>query len=90
MSEIIKEEIKAEPTEKVVPKKKPDLRKKLAKPEKMLILNSSPHLHTTKSVKSIMWSVIIALIPAIAMSIYYFGLPAVFDDYHVCCSRSNY
>jgi electron transport complex protein RnfD len=77
VSEIIKEEIKAEPTEKVVPKKKPDPRKKLAKPEKMLILNSSPHLHTTKSVKSIMWSVIIALIPAIAMSIYYFGLPAV-------------
>jgi len=56
---------------------KPDPRKKLIQPEKMLIINSSPHLHTSKSVPKIMWSVIVALIPAIAMSIYYFGLPAV-------------
>jgi len=59
---------------KVIPKKKPDPRSKLAKPERMLILNSSPHLHTTKSVNKIMWSVIIALIPAMAMSFYYFGI----------------
>jgi len=77
MSEAIKEEKKPVPEKKAVPKKKPDPRKKLAKPDKMLILNSSPHLHTTKSVKSIMWSVIAALLPATAMSIYYFGLPAV-------------
>lgn len=79
MNDIIKEkEIeKTEPVKKIVPKKKPDPRKKLAKPEHTLILNSSPHLHTTKSVNSIMWSVIIALLPAIAMSVYYFGLPAV-------------
>ncbi len=56
---------------------KPDPRKKLIQPEKMLIINSSPHLHTSKSVPKIMWSVIVALIPAMAMSIYYFGLPAV-------------
>ncbi len=56
---------------------KPDPRKKLIQPEKMLVINSSPHLHTSKSVHKIMWSVIIALIPAMAMSIYYFGLPAV-------------
>ncbi|MBU0528205.1 RnfABCDGE type electron transport complex subunit D [bacterium] len=42
----------------------------------MLVLNSSPHLHTTKSVHKIMWSVIIALIPAMAMSFYYFGVRA--------------
>jgi electron transport complex protein RnfD len=77
MSETIKEEKKLVVEEKIVPKKKPDPRKKLAQPEKMLILNSSPHLHTTKSVKSIMWSVIAALLPAMSMSIYYFGLPAV-------------
>ena len=75
MSEI--EENKPKPEPKPVEKKKPDPRKKLAKPDKMLILNSSPHLHTTKSVKSIMWSVVIALFPAMAMAIYNFGLPAV-------------
>ena len=69
MNDIIKE--------KNIPKPKPDPRKKLAKPERMLILNSSPHLHTTKSVPKIMWSVIFALIPAIAMSFYYFGIRAV-------------
>lgn len=77
MSEIIKEENKPKTEEKPVVKKKSDPRKKLAQPDKMLILNSSPHLHTTKSVKSIMWSVIIALLPAMTMAIYYFGLPAV-------------
>jgi electron transport complex protein RnfD len=61
---------------KVIPKKKPDPRSKLVKPEWMFILNSSPHLHTTKSVDKIMWSVIIALIPAMMMSFYYFGISA--------------
>ena len=77
MNDIIKdkENIKAE--KKVIPKKKPDPRKKLAKPDRMLILNSSPHLHTTKSVNKIMWSVIIALIPTMAMSFYYFGLQSM-------------
>jgi len=70
-------EKKVEPEVKKAPKKKKDPRAKLAKPDRMLILNSSPHLHTTKSVKSIMWSVVIALVPAMAMSIYYFGSAAV-------------
>ena len=77
MNDAIKEQDKPTTEKKVVPKPKPDPRKKLAKPERMLVLNSSPHLHTKKSVPKIMWSVIIALLPAIAMSIYYFGLPAV-------------
>jgi electron transport complex protein RnfD len=77
MNNAIKELEKPPPEKKVIPKKKPDPLAKLAKPEQMLVLNSSPHLHTKKSVPKIMWSVIIALLPAIAMSIYYFGLPAV-------------
>ncbi len=77
MNDIIKEQENIKAEKKVIPKKKPDPRAKLAIPERMLILNSSPHLHTTKSVPKIMWSVIIALIPAIAMSFYYFGIRAV-------------
>lgn len=74
MNDIIKEQENIKTEKKVVPKKKPDPRAKLAKPERMLVLNSSPHLHTTKSVHKIMWSVIVALIPAMAMSYYYFGI----------------
>ena len=77
MNDIIKEQENIKTEKKVIPKKKPDPRAKLAKPERMFILNSSPHLHTTKSVPKIMWSVIIALIPAMVMSFYYFGIRAV-------------
>ncbi len=56
---------------KVKPKKDP--RAKLYKPEHMLIMSSSPHLGTADSVSRIMWTVIIALLPAVAMSVYYFG-----------------
>ncbi len=66
MNDVIKELEKPTTGKKVIPKKKPDPRAKLAKPERMLVLNSSPHLHTTKSVHKIMWSVIIALIPTMA------------------------
>jgi len=76
VNNIIKEQESIKTEEKVIPKKKPDPRTKLAKPERMLILKSSPHLHTTKSVYKIMWSVIMALIPAMAMSFYYFGIRA--------------
>jgi electron transport complex protein RnfD len=76
VNDIIKEQENIKTKNKVIPKKKPDPRAKLAKPERMLILNSSPHLHTNKSVNKIMWSVIIALIPAMAMSFYYFGIRA--------------
>lgn len=76
MNDIIKEKENIKTEKKVIPKKKPDPRAKLAKPERMLILNSSPHLHTTKSVPKIMWSVIIALVPVMAVSFYYFGIRA--------------
>lgn len=39
-----------------------------------LIVSGSPHLHTGDSVKARMWGVVVALIPALAFSIYAFGL----------------
>ena len=57
---------------------KADPRDKLLKIErKPLILSSSPHFSTTDSVAKIMWMVVIALLPAVAMSVYYFGMAAV-------------
>ncbi len=41
------------------------------------ILSSSPHTHAHSSVSRIMLDVIIALLPATAMGIYFFGMPAV-------------
>ena len=42
-----------------------------------LILSSSPHIQTNNSVRKIMLKVIIALCPAMAASIYFFGTDAV-------------
>ena len=42
-----------------------------------LILSSSPHIQTRNSVQKIMFKVIIALAPAMAASIYFFGMAAV-------------
>ncbi len=42
-----------------------------------LTISGSPHIHGDESVKKIMFTVIYALIPAILVSIYYFGLDAV-------------
>ena len=42
-----------------------------------LIVSSSPHIQTTASVSKIMLKVIIALVPAMAAGIYFFGIPAV-------------
>lgn len=46
-------------------------------PENMLIVSSSPHIRTNESVKRIMLDVIIALIPAMIGSIYFFGFNAL-------------
>ncbi len=60
------------------PKKKKDPRDKLYKTKyHPFILTSSPHDFQDASVPKIMWSVIIALMPATAMAIYYFGWPAL-------------
>ena len=42
-----------------------------------LFVSGSPHIHGNESVKKIMWAVVIALIPALFVSVYYFGLPAI-------------
>ena len=42
-----------------------------------LIVSSSPHIHTHNSISKIMFKVIIALVPAIAAGIFFFGMSAV-------------
>lgn len=42
-----------------------------------LTISGSPHIHSGLSVKKIMWSVVFAMIPALLVSIYYFGLGAI-------------
>lgn len=43
----------------------------------LLSISASPHVHGDNSVKKIMWGVVIAMVPALLVSIYYFGLDAV-------------
>ena len=58
-------------------KEKKNPRENFYKPDhRLLILNSSPHDLNSNSVPKIMWSVIVALIPAAGIAVYYFGLPA--------------
>lgn len=42
---------------------------------KLLHVSGSPHIHSGESTKKIMWSVVIALLPALVVSVIYFGLP---------------
>jgi Na+-translocating ferredoxin:NAD+ oxidoreductase subunit D len=42
-----------------------------------LIISGSPHIHGNHTVKTIMWSVVIALLPALAVSVYFFGIQAL-------------
>ena len=44
---------------------------------KLLFVSGSPHVHHHDSVKKIMWSVVIALLPAFLVAVYYFGLPVI-------------
>lgn len=44
---------------------------------RLLQVSGSPHVHSGETVKKIMWAVVIALIPAFLVSIYYFGLPVI-------------
>lgn len=44
---------------------------------KRLIVSASPHIHTGASVKGRMWAVVMALLPAVAFSVYAFGLGAL-------------
>jgi len=42
-----------------------------------LYVSGSPHVHSDESVKKIMWAVVIALLPALFVAVFYFGLPAL-------------
>jgi len=43
----------------------------------LLSISASPHVHGDNSVKKIMWGVVVAMVPAMLVSIYFFGLDAV-------------
>ena len=45
--------------------------------DKLLHISGSPHVHSDESVKKIMWSVVLSLVPAFLVSVYYFGLPVI-------------
>ena len=45
--------------------------------EKMFQVSSSPHLRDHDSIPKIMWTVNIALIPALVMATYFFGYKAI-------------
>lgn len=40
-------------------------------------VSGSPHVHGAETVKKIMWSVVVALLPAFLVSVYYFGMPVI-------------
>ncbi len=44
---------------------------------RLLNVSGSPHVHSDDTVQKIMWSVVIALIPAFMVSVFYFGLPVI-------------
>lgn len=44
---------------------------------KQLNISLSPHIHSGKSVRGIMWNVILSLMPALAVAIWIFGIPAL-------------
>ncbi len=43
----------------------------------LFTVSGSPHVHNNQSVQKIMWGVVIALIPALLVSLWYFGLGAL-------------
>ncbi|MEQ9301810.1 MAG: RnfABCDGE type electron transport complex subunit D [Cyclobacteriaceae bacterium] len=43
----------------------------------LLTVSPSPHVHTALTVKQIMWRVVIAMVPALLMSVYNFGVSAL-------------
>ncbi len=43
----------------------------------MPVIGSSPHIHSGDTVKSVMYDVVLALLPVLAASVYFFGMDAV-------------
>ncbi len=54
-----------------------DAKEMPAGPAEQLIVSSSPHFLSDESVPKIMHTVVLALVPAMAASVYYFGLRAI-------------
>ena len=46
--------------------------------EEKIVISASPHVHSDRTSKRIMYDVVIALIPAFLVSLYVFGLGALF------------
>ena len=46
-------------------------------PEKLFLSSSSPHVHDSDSIPKIMWTVNVAMIPALIMAFYFFGPKAL-------------
>jgi Na+-translocating ferredoxin:NAD+ oxidoreductase subunit D len=63
--------------EKDKPKPKKNPRSRLFKSERMTIVAPAPHAKGKNSVPRIMYTVIIALLPALALSLFYFGTRAM-------------
>lgn len=42
----------------------------------LLTISASPHIHTSRTVSWCMWQVVVALIPALACALYFFGIGA--------------
>ena len=42
-----------------------------------MIVSSSPHMYADTSIKKIMWTVNLTLMPAVVFAVYHFGLPAL-------------
>ena len=49
------------------------------KKESLLSISASPHIRTSEDTRSIMLDVLIALVPALAVAAYMFGLRAIFN-----------
>lgn len=43
----------------------------------LLTVSGSPHVQSKQTTKNLMWTVVIALLPALLVGVYYFGLPAL-------------
>ncbi|MBP7738092.1 MAG: RnfABCDGE type electron transport complex subunit D [Spirochaetes bacterium] len=45
--------------------------------KKLPVMTGAPHIRSGESIPKIMWSVIAALLPAVAFAVYHFGMPAL-------------
>ena len=45
--------------------------------EQLFVISSSPHIESEDSIPKIMWTVILALIPAMASAVIFFGIKAI-------------